>query len=384
MKIVCDENIPLAAEYFSAFGRMELLPGRAIRAAHVHDADILLIRSVTPVTADLLQGSRIRFVGTATIGDDHVDKRYLAKAGIAFANAPGCNANSVAEYVVAALFDWWLNPGVKKTATSLSDLRVAIVGMGNVGTRVKTLCEQLQTSCFGIDPFLPSYARHNLAEICQADVVSFHTPLTQNGPYPTHHLLDERLLSLLKPGVLLINSGRGAVFDNAALLSYLRAGSGGSVVLDVWEGEPSPSPDLIQSCYRSTPHIAGYSYDGKIKGTQMLFHALNAFLAASLPEPLLPAESPAYFCPPEHLRGDALIHACIQQAYNIRHDDLLLKEAAGCSQDRIQLGQAFDRLRKTYPKRREFAALQVNLSVEQEKSARLLGGLGFKCADKMR
>lgn len=379
MKIVCDENIPLAQEYFAGFGPITFLPGRLISAADVKDAEVLLVRSITPVTAELLQGSKVRFVGTATIGDDHVDKHYLAQAGITFANAPGCNANSVAEYVVAALFDWWLNPNLKKTAASLSELRMAVVGMGNVGARVKTLCEQLGIAVIGIDPFLPAYAQHTLVELAQADVISFHTPLTQDGLFPTQHMLDERVLSWLKPGVLLINSGRGAVFDNAALLAQLPQHRDWSVVLDVWEGEPSPNPDLIASCYISTPHIAGYSYDGKVKGTQMLFHALNACLARALPEPLLPAETPTLFCPPAHLRDEALVQACIEQIYDIRRDDFLLKEAARLSGDRLHLGQAFDRLRKTYPKRREFAALQVALSVEQQKTARLLENLGFKC-----
>lgn len=379
MKIVCDENIPLAQEYFAGFGAITFLPGRAIGAADVKDAEVLLVRSITPVTAELLQGSKVRFVGTATIGDDHVDKHYLAEAGITFANAPGCNANSVAEYVVAALFDWWLNPTLKKPVAALCALRMAVVGMGNVGSRVKTVCEQLGIAVIGIDPFLPVYAQHTLVELAQADVISFHTPLTQGGAFPTQHLLDERVLSWLKPGVLLINSGRGAVFDNAALLAQLPQHRDWSVVLDVWEGEPSPNPDLIASCYISTPHIAGYSYDGKVKGTQMLFHALNACLARALPEPLLPADAPRLFCPPAHLRDEALVQACIEQIYDIRRDDFLLKEAARMAGDKHHLGQAFDRLRKTYPKRREFTALQVTLSAEQKKSARLLENLGFQC-----
>lgn len=378
MNIVCDENIPLADHYFASLGEITYYPGRHITAQCVRDADVLLVRSVTTVNAALLHGSRVRFVGTATIGEDHIDKDYLAEAGIVFANAPGCNANSVAEYVLAALFDWWLNPSIIKSASALQHLRIAIVGLGNVGSRVKTLCEHLQISTVCYDPFKASDTAIPFDEICNADVITFHTPLTKSGAYPTHHLADQRFLSSLKPGALLINSGRGAVFDNAALLQRLTTHTDLSAVLDVWEGEPQPEALLIQACYLSTPHIAGYSYDGKIKGTQMLFQSLRDFLGQSLPEPAA-APVPLIQCKPsEQLVGDALINACIQQAYAIRRDDDALKQAARQAQSTVQLGRDFDRLRKYYPQRREFGAYQLVLPPRAKTEAVLLERMGFK------
>ena len=184
MRNVCDENIPLAEHYFASLGELNFYPGREISAKHVRDADVLLVRSITKVDESLLKGSRVSFVGTATIGEDHIDKRYLSQAGIGFSSAPGCNANSVAEYVLAALFDWWENPNIVKSVSGLDQLRVGIVGAGNVGARVKLLCDALGIPAFCYDPFKPEWAHVQFEDLHTADVLSFHTPLTKSGPYP--------------------------------------------------------------------------------------------------------------------------------------------------------------------------------------------------------
>lgn len=355
MKIVCDENIPLAEHFFSSLGELSFYPGREISAEHIRDADVLLVRSITKVDERLLKGSRVSFVGTATIGEDHVDKRYLQQAGIGFSSAPGCNANSVAEYVLAALFDWWENPKIVKSVSRLDQLSIGIVGAGNVGGRVKLLCDALGVSVFCYDPFKPEWAHIQFEDLGTADIISFHTPLTNDGPFPTYHLADQAFIGSLKPGTLLLNSGRGAVMDNLALLDALKRGQNLHVCLDVWEAEPNINRELAAACYLATPHIAGYSYDGKVTGTRMLYQALCHHLSVeSSTQPA--SELTRIDIPQSKLTASgSAIAACIRYAYSIREDDAglraLLETATGAS----ELAEGFDALRKSYRKRREFS-----------------------------
>ena len=354
-KIVCDENIPLAEHFFASLGELSFYPGREISAEHTRDADVLLVRSITKVDERLLKGSLISFVGTATIGEDHIDKRYLHQAGIGFSSAPGCNANSVAEYVLAALFDWWENPKIVKSVSSLDQLSVGIVGAGNVGARVKLLCDALGISTFCYDPFKPEWAHIQREDLHAADVLSFHTPLTNDGPFPTYHLADQAFIGSLKPGALLLNTGRGAVVDNLALLDALKRGQCLHVCLDVWEAEPKINRELAAVCFLATPHIAGYSYDGKVAGTRMLYQALCQHL--SLESPTQSSSDVTRIDIPQSklIASEPAIAACIRHAYSIREDDAglrtLLAAAAGAS----ELAEGFDALRKSYRKRREFS-----------------------------
>lgn len=360
LKIVADENIPALEHYFSSLAQLKTCSGRAINSELVADAEVLLVRSVTKVDRALLEGSAVKFVGSATIGVDHIDTAYLAQQNIQFAHAPGSNAQSVVEYVCSAIC------ALQEKPCNVFNKQVAIIGCGNVGSRLAKLLKALGCEVCGHDPFLeslPGIPLVSLEEALSADIISLHTPLSVDGPYPTHHLLDEKRLSLLKPGALLINTGRGAVIDNAALLAQLQAGSALSLVLDVWEHEPQISLELMKRVDIATPHIAGYSLDGKLAGTRMLYEALcRCFsLECSL------AESPAggeFGKDQNKLTVDIpvstdlveLFARMIHQVYDVRLDDQRMrKNLMAESIDDQTLGRQFDLLRKNYPVRREWA-----------------------------
>lgn len=333
MKIICDENIAYAREFFAPLGELVCLPGRGLTAADVADADALVVRSVTEVNRELLAGSRVKFVGSATIGFDHVDLDYLAANNIAFAGAPGCNARAVVEYVLSAL--------LLLRAEQLPELTVAVVGAGNVGGRLLWALDQLGINALMVDPFItPAQLAQRFAfnklpqavslqQALAADVICLHTPLTKTGPAPSFHLLGESEIAQIPAGCLLLNAGRGAVIDNHALLARLRERADLDVVLDVWEGEPAISAELLGRVTIGTPHIAGYSAEGKLGGTQMVYHALCQRFALPQPAPAIAPWQPAEF-------------------YDIEDDHRALVDAFA-----NEGAAGFDRLRKQYPHRPE-------------------------------
>jgi len=375
--ILADRNIPLVREAFGCLGEVTLYPGRRLSREQVAGADILLVRSVTPVNAALLEGSRVRFVGTATIGTDHVDQAYLARRGVGFASAPGSNANSVAEYLTAALLE--LADAVLPGRT-LRGLTLGIIGAGNVGRRVEEKARALGLDVLLNDPplaratGLPKY--RPLEELFRADVLTLHVPLTREGPDATHHLADARFFERMREGAVFINTSRGAVADTAALSAALDSGRLAAAVLDVWEGEPDIPADLLSKVFIGTPHIAGYSYDGKVNGTRMIFEAACRHFGLDLtwdPSGRLPEPAPAVI-PLGDLRGEAACRAAVRVAYDIRRDDTALRETLNLPPG--ERGAAFDRLRKEYPVRREFAAFTVTGGAEDDR--RLLQRLGFR------
>ncbi|WP_456426381.1 4-phosphoerythronate dehydrogenase [Rhodocaloribacter sp.] len=361
--IVADENIPFAREAFGAFGEVRLVPGREIAAAHVREADALLVRSVTRVDRALLDGSAVRFVGTATIGTDHVDRSWLRARGIAFAHAPGSNATSVVEYVLAALFRLSVRQG-----RELRGRTVGIVGCGNIGGRLAQRLPALGVRVLRNDPPRAVAAERRGAPhpfvsldavLAAAEVVTLHVPLTREGPHATRGLLGAETLRRMRPGAWLVNTARGPVVSNAALLDAITAGRPGATVLDVWEGEPNPDPDLIRRVDLGTPHIAGYSYDGKVRGTVMLYRALRKHFG--LPD-VWEAEEAFAAGPGDRLRltppEDALsetewLDAVVRQMYDLEADDRRFRRILSLSPD--ERGAYFTRLRKTYPRRRAFA-----------------------------
>ena len=378
MKIVADENIPCVQQAFASLGEVSLLPGRGMQAEQVRDADILLVRSVTRVDASLLQGSAVRFVGSATIGFDHVDRDYLQQQGIGFATAPGSNATSAAEYVVSALMVLSAQQGF-----GLAGKTVGIIGCGNVGSRVRRKLAALGMACLVNDPPLQASDGHDdfvsLDEVLQADVVTLHVPLVKEGPHPTFHLINAALLERLKPGAILINTSRGAVADNRALDALLATRDDLSVVLDVWENEPSISGSLLRKVGLGTAHIAGYSYDGKLRGTEMIYSAACDYLA----EPVQwraanELERAASIDLRQHDSDDvlALARAAVLASYDIREDDARLR--ATLSLPAAERALAFDRLRKEYPLRREFSESAVLLSESAGAPGQLLSALGFQ------
>lgn len=375
MKIVADENMPLLREFFADLGDIVTRPGRGMTAADVADADVLLVRSVTRVDRALLEGSRVRFVGTATIGMDHLDLAWLHGAGISVASAPGCNARAVAEYVVTALLELGAEQDFRPV-----DKTVGVVGLGNVGSRLARLAKALGYRVLGCDPFVS----HADIEQCpwqelqaRADILCLHTPLTKEGPHPTRHLLGAEGLGRLKPGAIVLNAGRGAVVDNAALLARLEQG-GMTAVLDVWEGEPVISAALLDKVRYGSPHIAGYSQEGKWRGTAQVYEALCAHLGR---EPVhsftdfVPAMAAEVLQVPAGLSArDAALHV-VRAAYPLARDDAALRAA----QQEVDPAAAFDALRKHYWPRREFASHRVRLDAGHA-AWPLLASLGFQPA----
>ena len=380
MLIAADENIPLLDSFFGDFGEVRRVSGRSMTAGDVRDADILLVRSVTRVNRELLEGSRVRFVGTTTIGTDHVDLDWLEQQGIRFSAAPGCNANSVAEYVLSVLSLY----AEKRGLTDWSQLSVGIVGVGNVGGELARKLERLGFDVRLCDPPRADLEQDgpafvSLAEAMTCDVVSLHTPLTREGDYPTFHMIGEQELDSLGANQLLINSGRGEVIDSAALQARLGRGDAPVVALDVWEQEPAIHPGLVEQVWLATPHIAGYSLEGKVQGTEIIYQALSQFLGLPvrkkagqfLPEPALSKLSFTSSAEEE----DA-IRIALRACYDPRRDDIRLRNAmAGSAQER---SAAFDRLRRDYPVRRECSSLKIQLKGTSKSLQDSFRAIGFK------
>ena len=377
MKIVADENIPLLEEAVGPVGEVHALPADAITPEAVADADALLVRSVTRVDATLLDESRIRFVATATIGTDHVDTAYLARRHIGFAGAAGSNARSVAEYVLAALCVLG-----KRTGRRLRDLAVGIVGVGNVGGRLARMLEALGLAVLRNDPPLarrtgdPRYLP--LDALAEADVVTFHVPLTRTGRDATWHMVNGRLIERLKPGVWLLNTSRGAVAETDALADAADAGRLGALVCDVWEGEPDIPSALLKRADLATPHVAGYSYDGKAGGTRMVLEALCEHFGIERPWDPAPHMPPPPVPRVEVDAGAGLEEAlgrAVRAAYDIERDDRRLRGML--RRPSAERAAYFASLRREYPVRREFPATTVALAEADTEVADALRAVGF-------
>lgn len=353
MKIFADENMPLVPQFFGRFGDVTLFDGRKVTADVLTDADVLLVRSVTRVDQTLLAGNRkLKFVGTATIGMDHLDQSWLQEQGIPFYNAPGCNARSVVEYILSSLF--WL---AEKYQWSLQQKTVGIVGAGNIGQRLAELLQTLQIPVLLCDPLRAeqenTFVHTPFEELCcKADILTFHVPLNNEGAWPTRHLINEQTLALLKPDCALINASRGAVIDNTALLHSVQQ-QVRPLVLDVWENEPDILQALLPFCDLATAHIAGHSVEGKARGTEMLFQAFckqlgelaNLELQQLLPVPAVEKlQISANFGLPD-------VQNAARMLYDVRRDDALFRHYLE--------SKGFDWLRKNYPPRREFSSLQL-------------------------
>ncbi len=366
MQFVVDENIPFAREAFSHLGSVTLLPGRGITREVIRHADALIVRSVTKVDAVLLADTNVQFVGTATTGVEHVDREYLAARNVAFASALGCNANAVAEYVLTALLVTAHAKGL-----SLSGKTLGIIGAGRIGSLVAAKAATLGLRTLLHDPPLARATGEQrylpLAEILRADFMTLHVPLTYDGPDATFHLIGADELAHVTPSAILINTARGEVVDNAALLETLTKGTIGGVVMDVWEGEPAINWDLLDRATLGTPHVAGYSSDGKINGTVMVYHACCRFRGI---EPVwAPPDPPAVPAPGSlpHLEFDAtgkdfqaLAHDILTTLYDLPADHARMRDVLAIPES-LRL-QAFDRLRRDYPHRREFAGARVSIT----------------------
>lgn len=351
MRLVIDDKIPYICEAAARLGEATYLPGAAITADDVRTADALIIRTRTRCDEALLGGSSVRFVATATIGYDHIDAAFMQRAGIGWTNCPGCNAGSVAQYVACSLLllrrEGLLPP--------LRDCVVGIVGVGHVGRRVSDLLRKMGCQVLHCDP--PRAEREgpegfvSLDEVARrADVVTLHTPLSTEGPHATFHLAGAAFFAALRRRPAFINSSRGEVVDTAALLQAIHDRRVGPAVIDTWEDEPHISRELLRAAHIATPHIAGYSADGKACGTQMALSAVARHFGLPRPAAIVPPALPADFS--ARPGGDARPLSEPLGWYDPRRDTEALRLHP----------EAFERLRGNYPLRRECpATLYENL-----------------------
>jgi len=380
MKIICATSIPFAKEAFGPLGDLQILDPRQITPAIVKDADILITRSTLKVNQDLLQGSKVKFVGACTIGHDHMDTAYLEKTGITWTAAPGCNANSVAEYVTAALLCL-----VKRHGLQLRDKTIGIIGVGNVGSLVLKKAKALGMRALLNDP--PLYdqtgdaAYRPLDEVLEkSDIITVHVPLTKTGNYPTFHLAGHDFFGRIKSGRIFINAARGAVLDSEAFLKARAAGIVAHAVIDCWEGEPAFRLDMMAAADLATPHIAGYSFEGRVMGTVQVYRKLCKFIGiepklsldALLPPPSVPEIN---FDAADMSAEEALVNI-VGRIYDIAADDRRLRNIA--SADSATRGNSFELLRKNYPMRREFRYTRVVLRNASDTLVQCLSKLQFQ------
>ena len=370
LQILADENMPYVEQLFGELGNVRTKAGRDITSEDLIGVDVLLVRSITQVNKTLLsKADQLKFVGSATIGTDHLDIKYLEQRAIEWRNAPGCNATAVAEYVISALMTL-----STRHEMILRDKVVAIVGAGNIGQRLAKKLSALNIAHFFCDPPLARAGAkgdyRDMAAVAQADIISLHVPMTKTGVDKTANLINRQFLSQLKPGTILINSCRGDVVNNQDLLEAINQGQSLHVVMDVWQNEPLICQELMNNVDIATPHIAGYSLEGKARGTFLLYQQWcqlagqiqHKSLLQLLPHPTFNATNIDL-----NAQSDGLTKL-VRMIYDIRDDDELCRTKA-------DTGSGFDTLRKQYAVRREFSALTVVCNDEQQTNT--LNQLGF-------
>lgn len=367
MKILADAHIPYLKEVAEQFGEVSYLPGNMFTKEAVKEKDVLIVRTVTHFDEKILHASNVKLICSATIGFDHIDTEYCRANNIAWRTAPGCNARSVEQYVTASLLYM-----AQKNNFNLSDKTIGIVGVGNVGKEVARACQILGMKVLLNDPPRSESENGNLfvdLETIQkrADIITFHTPLTKEGKYPTFHLADEKFFDALKQKPILINTSRGAVVDNSALKNALKKGTVSGAIIDTWENEPTIDRELLQLADIATPHIAGYSADGKWNATKMSLYTINNFFDLKKdPIQLLPIPEPTNSTIDlSTLAADEQIAFAIHHTYNPLDDSESLKENP----------DNFYYFRSHYPLRREYKAYKVIHAHQQ--NLQILRDLGF-------
>jgi erythronate-4-phosphate dehydrogenase len=372
MRIVADDKIPFLKGVLEQFADVVYLPGNSISKKAVKNADALLIRTRTKCTGSLLKGSGVKFIGTATIGFDHIDTQYCEKEGIFWTNAPGCNSSSVQQYIAAGLLKM-----ASEFRFSLEGKTIGIVGVGNVGSKVEKFVRTMGMNVLLNDP--PRARAEggqefvNLGTILyESDIVTVHVPLNVVGEDSTWHMFNSKSFKKLRKGAWFINTSRGEVTETAALKKTIDSGKLGGVILDVWENEPDIDLDLMSKTFLSTPHIAGYSTDGKANGTSMVVNSLCSYFNIPLRN-WYPAEIPQPENPVKRINGkgkrdEEIISEAVMHTYNIDEDNIRLRF----------LPSEFEKQRGNYRVRREFSAFTVSLEGCSKKSGEMLSSLGFK------
>lgn len=378
MKIVVDRNIPYVVSAFQQFGEVVPLPPREITADTVRDAEVIVIRSETTVDRGMLENTRVKIVGTSTIGTDHIDSGYLSERGISLVNAPGSNANSVAEYVVAALLRLAM-----ETGQTLKGKTLGVVGIGNIGSNVVRYAEALGMLVLQTDPPLARSTGNPifvpLDELMSADVISLHVPLTKSGADRTYHLFDHDRISRMQPGAMLINTARGSVVETRAVTHALERKHLRAAVLDVWENEPEIDVNLLRLVTIGTAHVAGYSLDGKVNAVKMVYdgicHQLSKEPSWDQRKNLSEAEVSRVTVEVRNNSDEEVLHDVIRRCYDIKHDDDQLRSLPEVPEQ--ARSEYFGRLRTAYRVRREFPNTEVVLSSASGELYRTLGVLGF-------
>ena len=373
MKIVADNKIPFLKGVIEPYAEVVYLPGAKIAKADLLDADGLIVRTRTKCKRELIEGTSLKFIATATIGFDHIDGSYCDSKGITWTNAAGCNSSSVAQYIASTV----LNLAAEKKF-SLSNMTIGIVGVGNVGSKVAKFAKAAGMKVLLNDP--PRARKESAASfvslekiLSDSDIITFHVPLTMDGPDKTFHMADEIFFSAMKRCSFFINSSRGEVVNTEALKKLLRNRSGISAILDVWENEPNIDLDLLGLAKFATPHIAGYSTDGKANGTAMSVQALARFFGIRELENWYPPDVPE---PAETVIGidcggkskEQILLEAVKFTYDVKGDDQRLRSAP----------ERFEKLREEYPLRREFPVYKIKLANDRGDFAGVLAEMGFE------
>ncbi|MBL1214637.1 MAG: 4-phosphoerythronate dehydrogenase [Ignavibacteriae bacterium] len=376
MKIIVDENIEFGVKAFSEFGEVISLNGREITNSILKDSDALIVRSITNVDEKLLSGTDIKFVGTATIGTDHVDTEYLSDSKIIFADAKGCNANAVKEYVLTAI----LSAAVKNNI-QLRGKTIGVIGAGSIGLIVAEAAEILGMTVVKNDPPLKretgSDEYKSLDEALFCDIVTFHTPLNLEGIDKTFHLVNSSNIDRLKNCEILINSSRGPVIDNLVLTKFLTSKQKPFTILDVWEDEPNLNDELLGLTDIASPHVAGYTLEGKVNGTKLIYDQFCKFLKIKPTwKPILPKVENSVIEANTNESVESVLNSIFTKIYQIENDTKQLKVSLNLSQK--ERGKYFDELRKKYKLRREFSNYSIKLKPFDETIAGILKSLNFE------
>ena len=377
--IFCDEQIPFAEKTFSRIGAVRLLPASRLSAKAIHSGEILITRSVTRIGPDLLGGTRIKLVGSVTSGIDHIDTAYLKRRGINMIAAAGSNAEAVAEYVLAALLVF-----SRRSGFNLRGMTVGVIGVGHVGRLVDRKCRVMGMRTILNDPPLAratgDLRYRPLAETLAADIITLHVPLVTRGRYATYRMVDHRFLARLERPAILINTSRGGVVDERAIQQYIGRKAITGLIIDVWPREPDIDADLLGCCDIATPHIAGYSLDGRVRAVDMVFKGLShaygirdswSVMTMLKPPTAAKIKLKGLASDQETVIGDAVL-----RVYDPSRDDRCLRRIFSMSIRRRK--EYFEDLRRTYPARREFDQYRIPAADVPVSVKRTMVRLGFR------
>ncbi len=378
IKIICDDKIPFLKGVLEPFAEVQYLPPKEINHENVKSADAMLVRTRTKCNAQLLAGTNVKFIGTATIGYDHIDTKYCEANNIKWINAPGCNSFSVMQYMASAL----VTLSIKKNLQP-DKLTLGIVGVGNVGSKIARLGKILGMNVLLNDPpRARAEGNNNFIElndlVSSSDIVTFHVPLIKEGIDKTFHLADEKFFDKFRSKKIIINTSRGEVIKTAALKNAIEKNIVSGCIMDVWENEPDIDRELLKKVDIATPHIAGYSADGKANGTAVCVRGISSFFnfgidadwyPSSIPDPTATREFDFKSNPNQ---PSACIYEAILHTYNILDDDRTLRNST----------ETFEKQRGNYPVRREFPYFSINPGSYERTVLENLSELGFKIISK--